>query len=87
MAYYFRLMLNWFWVEVWAIPWRMIIFAFLVFLSIVPIISSNPYILKVLVFAFIFSISFVQNLCVLNIYTERPELMQFPVRLTCTAVT
>lgn len=47
---------NWFRLEVWAIPWRLILVAFVLFIGLLPIITSNSYVLRILTFACIFAI-------------------------------
>ncbi|MFC1824906.1 branched-chain amino acid ABC transporter permease [Thermodesulfobacteriota bacterium] len=56
MLKYPRKIWNWFRLEVYAIPWKMITFVFLVFLILFPLITTNSYILRIMTFACIFAI-------------------------------
>jgi branched-chain amino acid transport system permease protein len=49
-------MLNWFWLEVWAIPWRIILLACFVLLVLIPLFTDNAYIYRILTFTCIFAI-------------------------------
>lgn len=51
-----RKLRNWFRMEVWVIPWRMVLFAFVLAIALLPLISTNGYVLRVLTFACIFTI-------------------------------
>lgn len=47
---------NWLRLEVWAIPWRVILVAFVLFIGLLPMITTNSYVLRILTFACIFAI-------------------------------
>ncbi len=47
---------NWFKLEIWAIPWRIVLFLLVFLLCLAPILTTNSYVLRILVFACIFSI-------------------------------
>ncbi|MBU2643596.1 branched-chain amino acid ABC transporter permease [bacterium] len=56
MAILYRRIWNWFRLEVWVIPWRMILFGFVLVIGLLPLITMNAYVLRILTFACIFAI-------------------------------